>query len=174
LTSPNQSPDDVRDIVGKWVLDPDHTTIVFHTKAMWVLPAKGTVKAIEGVGAVGTDGGLSGTLVIDATSIDTKNKKRDAHLRTADFFEVETYPTITFEATSGRVSGSGQLELNGTLTVHGQTRPLTVVAEFTVAGDVATVSTEVAIDRSEWGLSLTPFGAGLKNRITVSANFRKA
>lgn len=49
-----------------------------------------------------------------------------------------------------------------------------MTADFSVAADVVTVSTEVAIDRSEWGLSLTPFGAGLKNRIMVSAYFKKA
>ena len=174
MTSPSQNSVDLGDFVGKWVLDPDRTTIAIHTKAMWVFPAKGTAKAIEGVGTVDTDGGLSGTLVIDAASIDTKNKKRDAHLRTADFFEVEKYPTIIFVATSGRLADSGKLELGGTLTVHGLTRPLAVTADFSVAADVATVSTEVAIDRSEWGLSLTPFGAGLKNRIMVSAYFKKA
>jgi polyisoprenoid-binding protein YceI len=122
---------------------------------------------------VDPDGGLSGTLVIDAASIDTKNKKRDAHLRTADFFEVERFPTITFEVTSGRLAGSGKLELTGTLTVHGQTRPLSLVADLSVAADSVTVSTEVAIDRSEWGLSLTPFGAGLKNNVMINARFRK-
>jgi polyisoprenoid-binding protein YceI len=162
------------DFVGKWVLDPDRTSIVFHTKAMWVFPAKGTAKVIEGVGTVGGDGGLTGTLVIDAASIDTKNKKRDAHLRTADFFEIEKFPTIIFVATSGRLAGPGKLELDGALTVHGLTRPLAVTADLSVAAAVATVSTEVAIDRSEWGLSLTPFGAGLKNRIIVSACFKKA
>jgi len=170
----NEKPVELHDFVGKWVLDPDRTSIVFHTKAMWVLPTKGTAKAIEGVANVSTDGGLSGTLVIDAASIDTKNKKRDAHLRTADFFEVETFPTITFEATGGRLTDSGKLELAGTLTVHGQTRPLAVVADLSVAADTVTVSAEVPIDRSEWGLSLRPFGAGLKNRIMISAYFRRA
>lgn len=72
MTSQNSV--DLGDFVGEWVLDPDRTSIVIHTKAMWVFPAKGTAKAIDGVGTVGTDGGLSGTLVIDAASIDTKNK----------------------------------------------------------------------------------------------------
>ena len=158
MTSPNENSVDLRDFAGKWALDPDRTSIVLHTKAMWVFPAKGTAKAIEGVGTVAPDGGLSGTLVIDAASIDTKNKKRDAHLRTADFFEVEKFPTITFEVTSGRLADSGKLELTGTLTVHGQTRPLSVVADLNVAADAVTVSTEVAIDRSDWGLSLTRSG----------------
>jgi polyisoprenoid-binding protein YceI len=64
--------------------------------------------------------------------------------------------------------------LAGTLTVHGQTRPLSVLADFSVAADTVTLSAEVVIDRSEWGLSLTPFGAGLKNKIVIRAYFRKA
>ncbi len=174
MTLPNQTSVDLGDFVGTWVLDPDRTSIVFHTKAFWVVPVKGTAKAIEGAGTVGADGSISGTLVVDAASIDTKLKRRDAHLRTADFFEVERFPAITFEGTSGRLAGSGQLELAGTLTVRDQTRPLAVMADFSVATDTVTVSTEVAIDRSEWGLSLTPFGAGLENRVMVSARFRKA
>jgi polyisoprenoid-binding protein YceI len=174
MTFPNASPVDLGDFAGTWVLDPGRTTIVLHTKAMWVLPVKGTAQAIEGVGTVGADGALSATLVVDAASVDTKNKKRDAHLRTADFFEIEEYPTIVFAAASGRLTRPGRLELAGSLTVHGQTRPLAVVADVSVAADVATLSTEVAIDRSEWGLTLTPFGAGLKNRIVIVANFRKA
>lgn len=173
MTLPNQSSTDLDDFVGKWVLDPDRTSIVLHTKAMWVLPAKGTAKAIEGEGTVGADGALSGALVIDAASIDTKNKKRDAHLRTADFFEVEKFPTITFEVTSGRLAGPGKLELAGTFTVHGQTRPLNVAADLSVAANTVTVSTEVDIDRSAWGLTLRPFGAGLKNKVIVSAFFTK-
>lgn len=173
MESANEHSVGLQDFAGRWVLDPDRTSIAFHTKAMWVFPTKGTAKAIEGVGTVGPDGGLSGTLVVDAASIDTKNKKRDAHLRTADFFDVETFPAITFEVTSGRLAGSGKLDLTGALTVHGQTRPLSVVADLSVAADAVTISTEVAIDRSEWGLSLTPFGAGLKNRVVISALFRR-
>lgn len=74
MTVPNQNSVGLGDFVGKWVLDPDRTSIVVHTKAMWVFPTKGTAKAIEGVGTVRPDGGLTGTLVIDAASIDTKNK----------------------------------------------------------------------------------------------------
>jgi polyisoprenoid-binding protein YceI len=174
VESADESSLDVRDFAGKWVLDPDRTSIAFHTKAMWVLPVKGRARAIEGVGTVDPDGGLSGTLVVDAASLDTKNKKRDAHLRTADFFEVEKFPAITFEVTNGRLTGSGKLDLTGTLTVHGQTRPLSVTADLGVTGDAVTISTEVAIDRSEWGVSLTPFGAGLKNRVVIDALFRRA
>ena len=139
-----------------------------------MFPAKGTFRVLEGAGTVAADGGITGNLVIDAASVDTKNKKRDAHLRTADFFEVESYPTLSYEATSGRLSGPGTLDLDGTLTVHGETRPLAVSANLKVTGDSVTVSAEVDIDRSAWGLTLTPFGAGLKNRVVISARFRRA
>jgi polyisoprenoid-binding protein YceI len=174
MTTPSQGTVDLGDFAGTWVLDPRRTSIVFHTKAMWVLPVKGTAKAIEGGGTVGAEGGLRGTLVIDAASIDTRIKKRDAHLREADFFDVEQFPTITFEATGGRPAGPAKLELTGTLTVHGQTRPLTVVADLGVAADAVTVTAEVDIDRSQWGMALTPMGAGLQNRVVVSATFTKA
>ncbi len=173
MTSPSQDSFDLSSFAGNWELDRDRTSIQFHTKALWVFPAKGTFRALEGAGTVAPDGGISGTLVIDAASIDTKNKKRDAHLRTADFFEVETFPTVTYEATSGRLAGPGTLDLDGNLTVHGETRPLAVSANLSVAAGSVTVSAELDIDRSAWGLTLRPFGAGLKNRVVINAQFHK-
>jgi polyisoprenoid-binding protein YceI len=106
MSSPDQNSLNMSDFVGNWELDRERTSIEFRTKALWVFPAKGTFRVLEGTGTVTADGGISGTLIIDAASIDTKNKKRDAHLRTADFFEVEAFPTITYEATSGRLEQS--------------------------------------------------------------------
>ena len=174
MSSPDQNSFDLSDFVGNWVLDRERTSIEFHTKALWVFPAKGTFRALEGTGTVTADGGISGALVIDAASIDTKNKKRDTHLRTADFFEVETFPTITYDVTSGRLVSPGTIELDGTLTVHGESRPLAVSANVGDSAGSVTVTAEVDIDRSAWGLTLTPFGAGLKNKVVMSAQFRKA
>lgn len=161
------------DLAGDWALDPARSSIVFHTKAMWILPAKGAVKALEGGGSLGADGSLTGTLVIDAASIDTKNAKRDAHLRTADFFEVAKYPTITFRATGGRVLASGDFEVTGELTVHGKTRPITFVTQVEASVGTLRVSGEVEIDRSQFGLTLRPFGAGLKNRVALDLTFTR-
>jgi polyisoprenoid-binding protein YceI len=173
MTSPSESSFDLSDSVGTWELDRDRTSIAFHTKALWVFPAKGTFRALEGEGTVAADGSISGRLVIDAPSVDTKNKKRDAHLRTADFFEVDTFPTITYEVTNGRLSGPGTVDLDGILTVHGEAKPLAVSANLSVAAGSVTVSAEADIDRSAWGLTLRPFGAGLENRMVISAQFRK-
>jgi polyisoprenoid-binding protein YceI len=174
VKSPGQNSIDLSTFAGSWVIDPHRTTVEFRTKAMWVLPVKGRANVIAGGGTVGPDGSLTGTLIVDAASIDTKNKKRDDHLRTADFFEVSKYPTITFEATRGRLEGSGKIELEGTLTVHGQSKPLSLSAEVSMSGDSASVTTEVDIDRSSWGISLTPFGAGLKNRVAINAYFDRS
>ena len=158
---------------GRWQLDPDRTSIEFHTKAFWVLPVKGTFRALGGAGTASADGGLSGTLVVDANSVDTGITRRDTHLRAADFLGVEEFPTITYEVTGGRPTGSGAVDLDGTLTVRGTSRPLAVSAWYRVGRDSVTVWTEIGIDRSDWGLSSRPFGAGLENRVFVTARFDK-
>jgi polyisoprenoid-binding protein YceI len=171
VTSTSSNSSNTALLAGPWTIDPHQTTVEFRTKALWVLPVKGKAKVTGGGAIVGADGSLTGSLVIDAASIDTKNKKRDEHLRTADFFEVSKYPTITFEVTGGRLVSSNKMELEGTLTVHGQTRPLTLSADVDTSRDSAVISTELEIDRRSWGLSLAPFGAGYKNRVTVKAAF---
>jgi len=174
MTSPSPNSSDLSDFTGTWELDPARTSVEFHTKAVWVLPVTGTFRAKEGTGSVTADGGITGTLVLDAASVDTKNKKRDTHLRTGDFFEVGTFPTITYEVTSGRVTGPGTVDLDGTLTVHGETRPLPVSATLAVAGDSVTLTATADVDRSSWGLTLTPMGAGVKNQVVINATYRKA
>jgi polyisoprenoid-binding protein YceI len=173
MTLSDQNVSDLTTYAGTWILDPARTSVEFHTKAMWVVKVKGTVKAIEGRADIGSDGTLSGTLVLDATSFDTHNKKRDAHLQTEDFFEVVKYPTIVFAATSARPVPSGQVELTGSLTIHGQSRPLTVLASVNVTGGQGTVDTEVDIDRSDWGMSWSKMGAGLANHLVIKAHFVK-
>jgi polyisoprenoid-binding protein YceI len=173
MTSPNEAVADLSPFAGSWKLDPGHTSIVFITKAMWVLTVRGAFKATEGSGTVGADGSVSGSIVIDATSVDTKQKKRDAHLRTADFFEVDAHPTITFSLTEAHPKGAGKVELAGTLTIRGTTRPITLLAEVSSTDDSATVATEFDIDRSEWGLRWAKMGAGLQNHVVINARFTK-
>jgi polyisoprenoid-binding protein YceI len=164
---------DLFPFTGTWSLDPSHTSIVFITKAVWVLTVRGAFSAVEGSGTVGADGSVSGSIVIDATSVDTKKKKRDDHLRTADFFEVDAHPTITFSLTDAHPKGAGKVELTGTLTIRGTSRPVTLLAEVSSTDGAATVSSEFDIDRSEWGLKWAKLGAGLQNHVVINARFIK-
>jgi polyisoprenoid-binding protein YceI len=159
---------------GAWTLDPTASTIEFESKAMWGLAkVKGRFQAVEGGGVVATDGTVSGTLVIDARSVDTKNKKRDDHLRSGDFFEVDTYPTVIYTVTGASPVGD-QVKVSGDLTIHGQTRPLEVVATVDDSGpDRVRITTEVDIDRSQWGLTWAKMGARLGNHVVVNAQFNK-
>lgn len=174
MTQTESTADDLSQFVGDWTLNPDQSSVTFRTKAMWVLPVKGTMKALSGEAHVGADAAVSGSLVLDAASVDTKNKKRDIHLRTKDFFEVETYPTLTFTATGGRPTGDGEVDVTGELTVHGQSRPVTLHAKVAVSGNTATLSTQVDIDRSEWGLKWAKMGSGLKNQVEIEAQFNRS
>lgn len=165
---------DLSRLAGTWSLDPEKTTVSFRTRALWVLPVKGTVKALSGDAQIRPDVAVKGTLVIDAASFDTKNKKRDDHLRSEDFLEVVKYPTIVFTANGGRPAGAGRVEITGLLTVHGRSQPLTLQAEVSGSGNSTTVSTEVEIDRSLWGVSWAKMGTGLKNQVAIRAHFDRA
>ena len=161
-------------MVGTWQLDPKHTTVEFHTTAMWGLAkVTGTVRAVQGSGLVGDDGGVSGDLVLDATSIDTKIKRRDKHLRGRDFLDVGTYPTFTFTVSDATApSHEGTVEIKGSLRIKDQSHPVELVATLTTPSvERITLSGELAVDRRQWGVSRAPMGAGLVNRVTVVAQF---
>jgi polyisoprenoid-binding protein YceI len=141
---------------------------------MWVLKVKGTLRATNGGGSVAADGTVSGTIVFDAASIDTKNKRRDTHLRTDEFFDADTYPTMTFTATGARPEGAGRVRVDGQLTIRDQTRPLSVLAEVSARGTTATASAEFDLDRSDWGVTWSKMGASVGNHVVVNAQFVKA
>jgi polyisoprenoid-binding protein YceI len=156
---------------GAWQLDTEATTIEIRTKAMWGLAKiKGNLTALRGSGAVGQAGEVSGTLVIDAASINTGLAKRDKHLRTADFLDVAKYPTLEYAVTSVRINPTGEVILAGAFTAHGQIRALEIRGQVTGLGtDRLTITGEADIDRSEWGMAWTKMGSRLDNHITVTA-----
>jgi polyisoprenoid-binding protein YceI len=180
MTMADSQPDAVNDAlaasVGSWTVDPSATTVESHTKAMWGLAKVNARFAVQsGTGVVGADGSVSGTLVIDAASIDTGNAKRDVHLRTKDFLEVEVYPTITYAVTGAVPATAGAFTLAGTLTVHGQSHPLAVTVTPTQVGpDRVTITAVAEVDRDQWGLTWSKMGAGLHNHIVITATFTKA
>jgi polyisoprenoid-binding protein YceI len=156
---------------GRWSLDPERTTVEFHTKIMRVVPVRGTIKAIEGRAIVGTDGIVDGTLILDIATIDTGIKKRDIHLRSADFFDADSFPRIIFAAQSARRYPSGRIEVAGSLTLHGETQPLTTFVEIQLGSTDAILSANIEMDRTAWGIGRTRPGLSTSARVEVTAHF---
>jgi polyisoprenoid-binding protein YceI len=162
-------------LTGTWTLDASKSTIGLRSKSMWgLVSVKGVFRQVSGQGTVSPAGDVSGTMTVSAASIDTKNKKRDTHLRSADFFESDTYPDITFAVNRAGPSGQGAT-VSGSLTVRDRTRPVTFDAQVSVVSDdEISLEAEVQIDRSDFGLTWSPMGmASMHNTITVHAVFTR-
>ncbi|MBF9071035.1 YceI family protein [Streptacidiphilus fuscans] len=140
---------------GTYRLETGASEIRFRHKTMWgLVTVKGRFTGFSGAGEIPADGSAaSGSLTIDAASLDTKNAKRDEHLRHADFFEVERHPELVFRATEARPQADGTVAVTGTLTVHGVTEPLALTASVTGhSPDSVTLTAHVEIDRDRFGL----------------------
>ena len=120
-----------------WNIDPDHSSIGFKVRHLMVSNVKGVFGKVSGVVHIDDKDIARSTVsaTIDTASIDTGVAKRDAHLKSADFLDVATYPTMTFVSRKLERSGADKLKLTGDLTLHGVTRPVVL--------DVEGVSAEV-------------------------------
>jgi len=160
---------------GRWTLDSTRSSATLRSKSMWGLARiKGAFREIEGEGEVATDGSVSGRVSLATASLDTKNTKRDVHLRSDDFFSSDTHPSIAFDLTGVEPSGEG-VTLSGTITVRGQTRSISVPATVTASGpEEIVLDAKVEVDRSQFGLTWNRIGiASTKNTITVHTVFTK-
>ncbi len=158
-------------LAGTWSLNRERTSVSFRTRAAWLIRAKGTLQATEGTVDVDADGRVTGEIVIDPASIDTKIKKRDDHLRSADFFDVANHPTITFTVTEVRPAPSEDLEVVGNLAVQGRSTSVTLLAEVGSMGESATLSTEVLVTKSILGMKKAVM---TRSWVTVNAHFDRA
>ena len=162
-------------LAGTWALDASKSTVSLQSKSMsGLVPVKGVFRQVSGQGTVSASGDVSGTMTVSAASIDTKNKKRDTHLRSADFFASDTYPDIIFTVNQAQPSGQG-VTVSGSLTVRDRTRPVTFDARVSVisAGEVS-FDAEVQVDRSDFGLTWNQMGmAAMHNTIIVHAVFAR-
>jgi polyisoprenoid-binding protein YceI len=144
-----------------WAIDPVHTNAEFAIRHLMITTVRGRFTGVRGTVVTDDADPASGSVevIIDAASIDTRETQRDAHLRSADFFDVEKFPTITFRSTAIRdVSGDG-FKVVGDLTIHGVTREvvLDVTAEGRArdqwGGDRAGFHATTKIKRSDFGLT---------------------
>jgi polyisoprenoid-binding protein YceI len=159
-------------------LDPAASAVSISHKTFWGLgTVRGSFTKLSGSAEILADGRGRGRLEIDAASIDTKNAKRDQHLRSKDFFHAEEHPQLVVEVTQAGRQGGGadNVAATGTLTVAGQTRPLTVTAPITQATDGAiTLTAEADVDRADFGMRWNQLGRITgKAHATVVARFVK-
>ncbi|MEV6529506.1 YceI family protein [Streptomyces sp. NPDC051639] len=145
---------------GLWQLDPARTSVVIRHKTMWgLVTVKGDFAAVTGEGEVQADGTARGTVTLDVASLDTKNGKRDKHLRSADLFDVERHPTITFAVDNAVVAQNDTVEVTGQLTVRGITRPQPLVARVTAASaEDVTLTAEFTVDRDQFDMGWNQLG----------------
>lgn len=145
---------------GTYAIDQSHSTVEFVARHLMISKVRGRFADFEGTVRIADDPVESSVEVtIDAASISTGDDTRDGHLRGADFFDVEQYPTPAFHSTGVEQGRGGTWRVRGDLTVRDVTRPVVLEVEFEGAstspwGDQRigfTASTE--IDREEWGLT---------------------
>jgi polyisoprenoid-binding protein YceI len=164
-----------RTLAGEWVLDPRKSSIRLTSRSIWgLVPVTGVFREVRGNGTVSSDGEVSGTVTVAAASIDTKNTRRDTHLRSADFFDSSNHPDITFTADGIQPSGQGAV-VTGALTVRGRTRPLSFDAAASVQGDGGVwLDAEVRINRADFGLTWNQMGmAAMNNTLTIHTVFAR-
>lgn len=114
-----------------WKIDPSHSSATFTVKHMMVSNVPGRFGKVEGT--IVYDGkniaGVKADATIDATTITTENEKRDAHLKSPDFFDTATFPTITFKSKRAEAAGNGKFKLIGDLTMRGKTKEVVLDVE---------------------------------------------
>jgi polyisoprenoid-binding protein YceI len=114
---------------GTWAIDPAHSRVGFAVKHLGIANVRGTFDTFSGTLTVGDDLAVATiSATIDAESVNTAEEQRDAHLRSPDFFDAETFPQITFAATGLTPVDSETFAIAGDLTMHGVTRPVTLNA----------------------------------------------
>ena len=174
----------VTPVTTTWKIDPSHSQIEFAVRHLMITTVKGRFAGFAGT-VQHDDANPSAAVVnvtIDTATIDTREAQRDAHLRSADFFDVEKYPQMTFTAKGAAERRGSDFTLTGDLTIHGVTRP--VVLEVTEegrgkdpwGGDRIGFSATTKIKRSDFGLTwnqlLEAGGVAVSDDVRISLDLQ--
>ena len=147
-------------VVGTWDIDATHSTVGFVVRHMMVSKVRGFFRDFSGEIVTAenpTDSTVTAT--IDLGSIDTRQEQRDAHVRSADFFDVENHPQMTFRSTAVRADGADWV-VDGELTLKGNTKPVSLNLELNgfgpdaYGGFRAGFSAKAEISRKEFGVDI--------------------
>jgi len=146
---------------SNWNIDASHSQVGFAVKHLVISNVRGEFGAYQGKLVLDESDVTKSTVeaTIDVSSISTKVADRDAHLKSADFFDVAKYPSITFKSTKVAKAGKDELKVTGDLTLHGVTKP--VVLDVSTSPEVKGMFGETrrgfaattTIDRKDYGLT---------------------
>jgi polyisoprenoid-binding protein YceI len=166
---------------GTWTVDPAHSSVEFRIKHMMISTVRGRFAEFEGTIEAAPDyhdSTVRGT--VKTASIDTNERRRDDHLRSADFFDAENHPVIGFESTAIEHRDKGDYRVTGDLTMHGETRPVSF--DVTVHGvtrdpqgnDRVGLEVRGTLSRGDFGLrwqqALETGGVVVGDEVRVSAD----
>jgi polyisoprenoid-binding protein YceI len=165
-------------VAGRWSLDPAHTEIGFVVRHMMVSKVRGHFEKYDATIVTAPNPTDSYVEVeVDLSSIITGNDQRDAHLRSSDFFDVETGPTMTFTSTAIRADGEDFL-VDGDLTIRGVTRPITLKVEIggfgpdPYGGVRSGFSATAEINRRDfgvnWNAAIEGGGVVVSDKVTIN------
>jgi polyisoprenoid-binding protein YceI len=167
---------------GAWTVDAAHTSVNFSVRHMVVSQVRGRFNSFSGVINVDAKDFTKSSVqfTIQVASVDTNQPQRDAHLKTADFFDVAKYPTITFKSTSISKTDGNRYTAHGVFTMHGTSK--TIALPFTVQGPVkdsfgtvrAGLQSNLKINRQDYGVkwnqTLDNGGLAVGNDIDIELN----
>jgi polyisoprenoid-binding protein YceI len=162
---------------GTWTIDPVHSSIGFSVRHLVVSKVRGNFGTFSGAIVVAEDGTPSVSAEIAIDSVNSGNAQRDEHVKSADFFDVEKYPTATFVSTGVRADGDGYV-VDGDFTLKGVTKPIALSLEFNGVnpgmghGQVAGFEASVVLNRKDFGIDidmpLETGGAVVGDKITIA------
>jgi len=148
-------------LTGTYAIDPTHSRIGFVARHAMVTKVRGSFNEFEGSGYFDAEHPANSRLqlTIQSASIDTRNADRDAHLKSNDFFAMETYPEITFVSTAVEQVDDTNFQVTGDLTIKGVTKPVTVDFEY-AGGAVDPYQNQrigfdgtTTVNRKDWGVN---------------------
>jgi len=159
------------DTAGVWNLVPDKSTITFKIRNMWgLISVKGRFADASGDGQITGKGAIFGRLDIQVASLRTGIGRRDAHLRSADFFDAERFPEISIVVTALEPTSGSAADLRATFTIKSVTAPVPLPVRITLLDDGSVrVSAKTEVDRAQFDLDWNRLGM-VGERATVSAD----
>jgi polyisoprenoid-binding protein YceI len=166
-----------------WKIDPAHTAAQFAVRHMGISTVRGEFRKVSGSASYDPADPSKTSLetTIDATSVDTRVDMRDNDLRSANFLDVQKFPTITFKSKKAEAAGLGKMKITGDLTIHGVTKEVVLDVDGPTApmkdprGNFHVgASATTTVNRKDFGVSGAPSMVGDEITITIDAELIKS